>query len=345
MNRRDFLFGTSATLLASTVLPTLAKGKENAVHDIAFTQTGLSHVKHVLGPVAADPTKIPPPIMRSHSIHHDIVLEARQVEGQLDQGTTFNFMTWNAQVPGPMIRVRQGDTITLTIKSAKHNNRPHNIDIHALYGSGGGSMATFVSPGESKTEKFKCMYPGAFIYHCAVPNMDEHISSGMFGMILVEPYDGLPKVDREFYFGQHEIYTKEPFGTSGKVTFDYDAMAKEQPNYVVFNGAVQGISSEWLGAAKAKVGETIRVFMVCGGPNLTSSFHPIGNVWSRCWPQGALANPPLKYVQTQPVAPGSCFIGEMELPVAETIKLVDHALSRVARKGLLAEIDVHQTIP
>ncbi len=339
LNRRGFMLGTGAVLLAGAILPTIADAKEKSLpeahprEDEAFATVK----KHT---VAANPADVPPPIKRAYAIHHDVELEARQVEAELSDGTTFHFMTWNGQVPGPMIRVRQGDTVSLTIKSSKSNNRPHNLDMHAIYATGGGSTATFVLPGQSKTEKFKCMYPGAFIYHCAVPNMDAHISSGMFGMILVEPYEGLQQVDREFYFGQHEIYTKQPFGKNGLATFDYDAMTREEPNYVVFNGAVNGITSDWLGPAVAHVGEKIRVFMVCGGPNLTSSFHAIGNVWSRCWPQGAIANEPIKYVQTQSVPPGSCFVGEMDLPVKETIKLVDHALSRVVRKGLLAEIKV-----
>ncbi len=247
-------------------------------------------------------------------------------------------MTWNGQIPGPMIRVRQGDTLTLTVRSAESNSRPHSVDMHAIFGTGGGSTATLLAPGGSRQEFFKCMYPGAFIYHCAVPNMDEHISRGMFGMILVEPETGLPPVDREFYLGQHELYTREPFGATGLLNFDYTSMIREDPNFVLFNGSVGALVGA--NAMKAKVGETIRVFMVSGGPNLASSFHPIGNVWKRCWPEGALANAPLKYIQTQTVPPGSCFVGDMELPIPETIKLVDHALSRVARKGLLAEIVV-----
>ena len=290
--------------------------------------------------VAADPTRLPPPIHRSHAAHHEIVLEAQEVRARLSDGSQFVFMTWNGQVPGPMIRVRQGDSVTLTVRSAASNQRPHCVDIHAVYGSGGGATATIVPPGGTRREFFKCMFPGAFIYHCAVMGMDEHISRGMFGMILVEPYEGLPAVDREFYIGQHELYTREPFDATGLLHFDEASMMREEPNFVLFNGMVEGLTAGHLGAMHAKVGETVRVFMVNGGPNLTSSFHPVGNIWRRCWPQGALANAPLSYVQTDPVAPGSCFVGEMELPVGESIKLVDHALSRVARKGLLAEIAV-----
>ncbi|TAL97946.1 MAG: nitrite reductase, copper-containing [Rhodanobacter sp.] len=290
--------------------------------------------------VVADPTRLPPPIQRAHSIHHEIALEAREVRASLDSGIEFMYMTWDGQVPGPMIRVRQGDTVTLTVTSAKTNFMPHNVDMHAIYGTGGGAGATLVNPGQSRSVFFKCEYPGAFIYHCAVFDMDLHISSGMYGMILVEPYEGLAKVDREIYLGQNEVYTKEPFGTKGVAHFDNTSMAAEDPTYVLFNGAVNALTPSRFGPIKARVGETMRVFMVCGGPNLGSNFHPIGNVWKECWPQGALANPPLRYIQTQPVAPGSCFVGHLDLPVPETVKLVDHALSRVTHKGLLAEIAV-----
>ena len=291
--------------------------------------------------VAADPAHVPPPIHRGHAVHHDITLEVKEVVAEIAPGTSFRFMTFGGQVPGPMIRVRVGDTVSLTLKADPQALMPHNIDMHAIYGTGGGAAATLVGPGESKTETFRAAYPGAFIYHCAVPNfLDQHISSGMFGMILVEPGAGLPAVDREFYLGQHEVYCDAAFGAQGFQDFDFSKMVAERPTYVLFNGAANGLTAARYGAMRARVGERVRVFLVCGGPNLISSFHPIGNVWSRAWPAGALTNPPLEYVQTQLVAPGSCFVGEMELPLAETITLVDHALTRVVHQGLLAQIEV-----
>jgi nitrite reductase (NO-forming) len=295
---------------------------------------------HALARVIANPTNIPPPIKRDHAVHHDITLEAREVVAEIEPGATFKYMTFDGQVPGPLLRVRQGDTVKLTLKNPADSVYIHSVDMHAIYGTGGGSAATTVLPGQSKSEFFKAMYPGAFIYHCAVEQLDFHISSGMYGMILVEPPQGLPKVDREFYLGQNEVYTVERFHEKGLHRFDAEAMVREQPTYVLFNGAVNALTPERFGAMQAKVGETIRVFMVNGGPNLTSSFHPIGNVWARAWQQGALASEPMRYLQTSAVAPGSAFVGELELPVPETIKLVDHALSRVTSQGLLAEIQV-----
>jgi nitrite reductase (NO-forming) len=334
---RDLGAGGAALALGALVIPTASAATTSAVPAGPVASPKSSTGKFLI----ADPTRIPPPIARNYAVHETITLTAEEHEAELSPGAKFRFMTFNGQIPGPMIRIREGDTVTFTLKSAEGNFFLHNIDMHAIYGSGGGAGAMTVRPGESKTETFKAMFPGAFIYHCAVaPDMDMHISCGMYGMILVEPKDGLPKVDREFYLGQNEVYTDKAFGTAGTHTFDYDRILAENPTYVVLNGAADALTAKRGGAMKAKVGETVRVFLVNGGPNLASSFHPIGNIWSEAWPQGALANPPLRYVQTQTVPPGSTFIGHMNLPVPETLKLVDHALTRVAHKGLMAEMVV-----
>ncbi len=290
--------------------------------------------------VAADPTHIPPPLHRDHPIHNEINLTAKEVIAEIAPGAQYSFMTFDGQVPGPFIRVRQGDTVSVTLDNAHGNSSPHNIDLHAVYGPGGGAAVMTTLPGKSKTFTFKAMYPGAFTYHCAAAGaIDLHMSSGMFGLILVEPANGtMPKVDREFYIGQNEIYTSQGFGKKGLLTTDLAAMAQERPSHVLFNGGVMALTGEK--ALKAKVGETVRIYLTNGGPNLVSSFHPIGNVWTRCWPQGAITNPPTRYVQTQPVSPGSAFVGDMELHVPANILLVDHSMSRVVSHGLLAALAV-----
>ncbi len=293
--------------------------------------------------IAADPTNIPQPIDRKTSKTHNITLRAQELVGEIEPGVKFNYMTFNERIPGPMIRVRQGDTIYLTLENPETNNMIHNVDFHAVYGTGGGAEATTVNPGEEETIKFKATYPGAYIYHCAVPNLDYHISSGMFGMIVVEPRKGLPNVDKEFYLGQHEVYTDKPAGKKGQHNFDFDAMKNEQPTYVLLNGEKYAYASSNYGPLKAKKGDRVRIFMVTGGPNITSNFHPIGNVWKEAYPQGSLSTNPQTDIQTIDVPPGSCLVAEMDTHVPETIKLVDHALSRVARKGMLAEIKVNGT--
>ncbi len=318
------------------VMGGLAAPAATALPTAQVTPAEAADVQHV----AAEPTQIPPPIHRGAPVHHDVVLETQELTAEIEPGVTFRYMTFGGQVPGPMIRVRQGDTVRLTLKNAPTNTMLHNIDLHAVYGTGGGSGATLVAPGQSKSVEFKAMYPGAFIYHCAVPNLDWHISAGMFGMIVVEPPEGLPHVDHEFYLGQNEVYTTQPTGQKGHHDFDYTKMAAEDPTYVLLNGEKHALTANVRGPMKVKVGETARVFFVCGGPNLTSSFHPIGNVWTKAWYAGALASDPMRYVQTMTVPPGSCGVFEMEFPVPGEVKLVDHALSRVVRKGMLGVIQV-----
>ena len=293
--------------------------------------------------VVAEPTHIPPPIpRRNHPINHEIAFEAHEVDAEIEPGANFSYMTFNGQIPGPMIRVRQGDTVTLTLSNERHCTTWHSIDLHAVYGPGGGADLLTVLPGQSKTITFKTMYPGAFTYHCAVPGeLDVHISRGMFGMIVVEPPDGLPHVDREFYIGQSETYTRQLAGSSpGPRDFDHERLLNENPTYVTFNGAFNALTAKGFGAMRAKVGETVRVFAVNGGPNLLSSLHPIGNIWSRAWFMGSFATPPMRFVQSVPVPPGNAIVADMELPVPQTIKIMDHSATRMLHKGAMAEIEV-----
>jgi nitrite reductase (NO-forming) len=287
--------------------------------------------------VAADPTDIPGPIDRDSPTTVDVTLRPEEVTAEIEDGVTFDYMTYNGQVPGPFIRVRQGDTVDLTFENPTENALPHNVDFHAAAGPGGGAEATMTSPGETARLKFKATYPGAYIYHCAVPNLDMHISAGMFGIILVEPKGGMPEVDQELYLGQHEIYTDKAAGESGKHRFDMQAMKAEEPTYVVMNGEQYAMTPDGHGpAATVSTGDTVRTYFVTGGPNLTSSFHPIGNVWEKLYPEGSLSTDPQTHIQTKPVAPGSTTVATMNFPVPGNFKLVDHALSRVARKGCMA---------
>lgn len=316
-----------------------ASGSRNAESTTAFSDGPPAKPVDVER-IAADPTAIPEPITRTEPTEVEVELEVIEVVAEIEPGVTLTYMTYGGQVPGPMIRVRRGDTVTLTLRNRTDSRSFHNVDFHAVYGPGGGADATQIGPGESATIRFKAMYPGAFMYHCAVPDLDHHISRGMYGLILVEPENGLPEVDREFYLGQHEIYTNRRRGADGHHEFDYAAMAAEDPTYVVINGAVNALTEGRNGPIEATVGETARVFFVSGGPNLTSNFHPIGNVWTELWAEGALSSDPERYVQTKPVAPGSCLVATMDFPVPGDVRLVDHALSRVKSKGCLAVISV-----
>jgi len=288
--------------------------------------------------IAADPRELPPPITRTTPETVEVELETRELVAEVEPGVTFTYMTFDGQVPGPFIRTRVGDTVDLTIRNHADNAMPHNVDFHACRGPGGGAEATTVAPGEEQRLRFRVTYPGAFIYHCAVANVDYHISSGMFGIILVEPEEGLPPVDHEFYLGQHELYTNGTTGQAGHHEFSFARMAMEDPTYVLMNGEKYAITPDNYAEMNVETGETARVFFGVGGPNLFSSFHAIGSVWDEVWEQGSLASEPMRYVQTTPVLPGSACVATMSFPVPGDFKLVDHALSRVARKGALAVV-------
>jgi nitrite reductase (NO-forming) len=205
----------------------------------------------------------------------------------------------------------------------------HSVDLHAVTGPGGGAVATQTHPGDAKVFRFKALNPGLFVYHCATPMVANHISSGMYGLILVEPPGGLPKVDHEFYVMQGEIYTDRPFGQRGHDEFSVDKLLAERPEYFVFNGAVGALTTEH--PMKAKVGDTVRIFFGVGGPNATSSFHVIGEIFDRVYAEGAMGSSIATNVQTTMVPAGGAAIVEFKLEVPGRYILVDHSLSRLER--------------
>ena len=296
--------------------------------------------------IAADPTDVPDPVDWTEPRHHEWELRTEEHVAEIEPGVTHRFMTFDGRVPGPMFRARVGDTVRLTFDVPEDLNADvHNVDFHAVYGPGGGAIDTTIAPGEGPVEiEFRLEYPGAHIYHCAPGLHDYHVSTGMFGTILVEPEEGLPEVDRELYLGQHELYTGAEAGEEGDHAFDFEGAAAEDPTYVLFNGeAGRYTENGESGPLHAEVGETVRVYWCNGGPNLTSTPHPIGNVWSRWYDNGDLLSEPAQYVEGASLPPGATAVGEMELVVPGPIFLVDHALSRVVHKGTVATIDVEGT--
>jgi nitrite reductase (NO-forming) len=291
------------------------------------------------GPVSIvrDPTDIPPPVNARGPRRVKVELETTEVTGQLADGATYRYWTFNDKVPGPFIRVRVGDTVEVHLRNHDDSTMMHNVDFHAVTGPGGGAKATEAGPGEARSFTFVAINPGLFVYHCAVTMAAQHIANGMYGMILVEPEGGLALVDHEFYVMQGEIYTEQKLGSKGLLTESYNKLLDERPEYFVLNGAVDSLVKDK--PLHAKVGETVRIFFGVGGPNYTSSFHVIGEVFDRVYQQGSLTSQPLTDVQTTTVPPGGATMVEFKLNVPGKFMLVDHALSRVAR-GLAGILDV-----
>jgi nitrite reductase (NO-forming) len=283
-----------------------------------------------------DPNAVPAPIGKRAPQTVKYRLETVELVGKLDDNTSFTYWTFGRKVPGPMLRVRAGDTVEFTLANAKDSKMIHSIDFHATTGPGGGAAFLQVPPGVEKTISFKALNPGLYVYHCATPSVPEHISAGMYGMILVEPEAGLPRVDKEFYVMQGDIYTKHKTGTKGHQPFDYEKLAAEMPDYYVFNGAVGSLTKEH--KMQANVGETVRIYFGVGGPNKVSSFHVIGEIFDRVYTE-ASTSAPRENVQTTMVAPGGAAIVEFKVDYPGKYVLVDHALSR-AGKGLLGILEV-----
>jgi nitrite reductase (NO-forming) len=272
---------------------------------------------------------IAPPIARRTPEFVKVELETREVTAQLADGQTYTFWTFGGTVPGPMVRVRQGDTVEVTLKNAADSKVTHSIDFHAVTGPGGGAKATQVPPGQSATFTFKALNPGVYVYHCATPMVAHHISAGMYGLIVVEPEAGLPTVDREYYVMQGDLYVQGKRTEAGHREHSVEKMLDERADFVMFNGSVGSVTGER--ALKAKVGETVRIFFGVGGPNLTSSFHVIGEIFDRVHPEGSTET--ATNVQTTLVPSGGATMVEFTVEVPGTYALVDHSLGRLEKGG------------
>lgn len=285
--------------------------------------------------LAKNPADIPGPIGDREPTHHTVDLTTVETIGQLADGSSYTFWTFNETIPGPFIRVREGDSITVNLHNDASSKNAHSVDFHAVTGPGGGAAVTQTLPGQTETFTFTALKPGLYVYHCATPSVAHHITQGMYGMILVEPEGGFPEVDREYYVMQGELYTVERYGSRGELTFDNQKMLDEQAEYLFYNGAPNALTE--LYPLEAEVGETVRIFYGVGGPNYTSSFHVIGEIFDRVYVEGGdLIN---HNVQTTLVPAGGATMVEFQVDYPGSYILVDHSLSR-AERGLTGILNV-----
>lgn len=276
-----------------------------------------------------------PPAVKRGATTVVVNLEAKEYIGDLAEGVKYNFWSFGGTVPGPMARVRVGDSVEFHLSNAKSNTQPHNIDIHAVNGPGGGAAFTTVDPGQTKIFTFKAKAAGLFIYHCAAGSIVDHISNGMYGLFLVEPEGGLSKVDREYYVMESEFFTGEP--EKGVAPFDIQKGLDEHATHVVFNGKVGGLLAG--NALKAKVGETVRIYFGNIGPNGISSFHIIGEIFDKVYNDGGIGGAVGKGIQTTLVPSAGATIVEFKVDVPGAYALVDHSIYRVA-KGAIGHLVV-----
>ncbi|MGH7796000.1 MAG: copper-containing nitrite reductase [Candidatus Binatia bacterium] len=274
--------------------------------------------------------EVPPAVSRTEAKHLIVNLAVTEEERPLSEGVMYEFWSYNGHTPGPFIRLRVGDTFEVRLDNSKAK-LTHTVDFHAVTGPGGGAGVLMANPGEKSAATFKALNPGIYIYHCAAPPIAAHIANGLYGLVLVEPEEGLPKVDHEYYVVQSEFYTEDEIGTPGRQGFSSNKGFAEKPEYVVFNGHTQALVDDR--KLKAKVGETVRLYIGNAGPNLVSSFHLIGEIFDRVYKEGSMAAPGT-HVQTTMIPPGGAAIVEFKLDVAGDYVMVDHSIFRIDRGAL-----------
>ena len=287
--------------------------------------------------ILTSPPHVPPAITRQYPARVVVNLEVLEVVGRLADGVEYTFWTYGGSVPGSFIRIREGDVVEFHLNNHPSSKLPHNIDLHAVTGPGGGATSTFTAPGHSSKFTFQALNPGLYVYHCATAPVPMHIGNGMYGLILVEPKEGLPKVDKEFYVMQGEFYTTGKYGEEGLQSFDMAKAIDERPPYIVFNGSVGSLVGDL--AMTAKVGENVRLYFGVGGPNITSSFHVIDEIFDKVFPEAGLSRANTN-VQTTMVPSGGATVVEFKVDVPGTYVLVDHSLSRAFNKGALGMLKV-----
>ena len=328
--------GAGGALLAVSAL---AFGGESTVGWMSHGIPETPELVEVRGTEQAEltaPPFVPAPITRDHASRVVVDLEVVEKPMKLANGVEYTMWTFGGSVPGSFIRVREGDLVEFHLKNHPENDLPHNIDLHAVTGPGGGAKASLTMPGNETVFEFRALNPGLYVYHCATAPVGIHIANGMYGLILVEPEEGLPEVDREYYVMQGEFYTKGEYMEPGLQPFDMDKAMDENPDYVVFNGGVGALSGE--GTLQAEKGETVRLFVGNGGPNLTSSFHVIGEIFDNVYAEGGTAVS--HNVQTTSIPAGGSAITEFRVDVPGDFILVDHAIFRAFNKGALGMLNV-----
>jgi nitrite reductase (NO-forming) len=333
------------TVLACLAALALAGcGRESAPQTPAATADTGGSRKGDFGPpqgepvnaVLASPPNVPPPVQRNSPAKVIVHLEVKEVDMEIAEGVTYTFWTFGGTVPGSFIRVRQGDTVEFHLKNHPDSKMPHNIDLHGVTGPGGGAASSFTAPGHQSQFTFKALNQGVYVYHCATAPVGMHVANGMYGLILVEPPEGLPAVDHEYYVMQGDFYTVGKYREKGYQAFDMQKAIDENATYVLFNGSESALTGPR--ALKADVGQHIRLFVGNGGPNLVSSFHVIGEIFDKVQYEGGTRFQ--ENVQTTLIPAGGAAIVEFHTEVPGSYILVDHSIFRAFNKGALALLEV-----
>lgn len=328
---------TSFIIGAGLIIVTLMSCKDQKeAEKTQLMADDLPRISGQITPTLALPPEVGSLITRTHNTKVILNIEVIEKVMQMTDGVDYTYWTFGGTVPGPFIRIKQGDLVELHLHNNENNKMPHNIDLHAVTGPGGGAASTFTAPGHETVFSFTAINSGLYVYHCATAPVGMHVANGMYGLIMVEPKKNLPQVDKEFYVMQGDFYTVGGYGEAGLQPFDMNKALKEDADYVVFNGSVGSLKDDK--ALHANVGDKVRIFIGNGGPNLTSSFHVIGEIFDNVYVEGGST---INHnVQTTVVPPGGAAIVEFTVQVPGDYILVDHALMRAFNKGAIGFLKV-----
>ncbi len=266
----------------------------------------------------------------------EVNLVAEETNQEIAPGVDYQVWTFNGTTPGPVIRVKLGDTIRFTLTNDTSIGMQHSIDFHAALTPWDKNYQP-VDPGETLTFDWVAMYPGVFMYHCGVDPVLQHIGNGMYGAIIVET-NALPK-EREFVLVSSEFYPgEEPI--DGVYVGDLDRMKAVEPEYVVFDG----FANRYLDAPlEVRPNEPFRIWVVNAGPTLTNAFHVIGTLFPHVYPSGNPTNP-LNGLQTWNIPPGDGAMFELQIPEEGVYPFVNHAFAYTGL-GSVGAIKVHTDAP
>lgn len=305
---------------ARTALPPTPQNAAAAVSPLSITSG--APVAHSFSPA------LPPLIGNGAAVA--VTIESKDTTIEIASGVQYQAWTFNGTVPGPILHVRQGQTINVTF--VNNGTMQHSIDFHAAQVAPNIAYRS-INPGQKLEFSFVAATPGAFVYHCGTPPVLQHIANGMYGAIIVDPSEPLPPADVSYVLVQSEWYTAQAEGTL--MTGDYDKMMSVRPDEVVFNGVAFQYNDHPLAA---KVGQRVRLYVINAGPNLGSAFHIIGGIFAAVYPDAG-AKHALSGVSTYPIAPGQGVIFDAIMPQPGKYPIVDHNM-RNMMIGAAGELEV-----
>src|SRR5215467_5239095 len=271
---------------------------------------------------------VPPPINRKEQRRVIVNWTIKETQAEIAPGVIYDdYWGFEGRVPGPLLRVREGDLVEIHLSNGLNSTHAHNIDFHFVSGPGGGAAALNVMPGQTAVLEARAMAPGLYMFHCASPDIPMHTANGMYGSVLVEPAEGLKPVEREFFIVQSEIYAHD--GEKGHQKFDPERGEKMDAQYVVFNGAQGSLLNG--NAPHVPLNKTVRLYVGNAGPNYISSFHVIGQIFDNVYREGDLISPPAHGLQTTLIPAGGSSVVEFTPHVPGSFLLVDHSIFRLHR--------------